>query len=227
VTLTPYADRVCGSYSGGNKRKLSLAIALVGSPSVVFLDEPSSGMDPVSRRHMWDIITRERSHRSIVLTTHSMEECEALCTRIGIMTAGRFQCLGSQQHLKTKYGGGYTLELRVTREAEAAIEGQMAGLFPKACLTSAHAGKFKYELPMASTSLAAVFQLMEANKERLGVLDYSASQPTLESIFLTIADKDINRRGGGGGGGGGGAVAGPAPPRPRPGGAVVGGVQMA
>ena len=73
VTLTPYADRVCGSYSGGNKRKLSLAIALVGSPAVVFLDEPSSGMDPVSRRHMWDIITRERSSRSIVLTTHSME----------------------------------------------------------------------------------------------------------------------------------------------------------
>jgi energy-coupling factor transporter ATP-binding protein EcfA2 len=73
VTLTPYADRVCGSYSGGNKRKLSLAIALVGSPAVVFLDEPSSGMDPVSRRHMWDIITRERARRSIVLTTHSME----------------------------------------------------------------------------------------------------------------------------------------------------------
>ena len=114
VTLTPYADRVSGSYSGGNKRKLSLAIALVGSPAVVFLDEPSSGMDPVSRRHMWDIITKERSVRSIVLTTHSMEECEALCTRIGIMTAGRMQCLGGQQHLKTKYGGGYTLELRVS-----------------------------------------------------------------------------------------------------------------
>merc|ERR1719263_2039278 len=74
VTLTPYADRVCGSYSGGNKRKLSLAVALVGSPAVVFLDEPSSGMDPVSRRHMWEIIKKERSLRSIVLTTHSMEE---------------------------------------------------------------------------------------------------------------------------------------------------------
>merc|ERR1719453_231946 len=111
VTLTPYADRPCGSYSGGNKRKLSLAIALVGSPAVIFLDEPSSGMDPKSRRKMWDIIMKERTLRSIVLTTHSMEECEALCTRIGIMTAG-------QQHLKSKYGGGYTLELRVG-DAEA------------------------------------------------------------------------------------------------------------
>ena len=234
VTLTPYADRVCGSYSGGNKRKLSLAIALVGSPAVVFLDEPSSGMDPVSRRHMWDIITRERSSRSIVLTTHSMEariplpllplplvttrhphrivprdhssppcplplplqECEALCTRIGIMTAGRFQCLGSQQHLKTKYGGGYTLELRVKRESESTLPSELSELFPQAILNAAHAGKFKYELPMASTSLASVFELMENHKERLGVLDYSASQPTLESIFLAIAEKDINRTGG-------------------------------
>jgi len=196
VTLMPFADRVCGSYSGGNKRKLSLAIALVGSPAVVFLDEPSSGMDPVSRRHMWDIITRERAVRSIVLTTHSMEECEALCTRIGIMTAGRFQCLGSQQHLKTKYGGGYTLELRVKREHEATTTAEIVALFPKAILGAAHAGKFKYELPMASTSLASVFELMEAHKGRLGVLDYSASQPTLESIFLAIAEKDIIRTGG-------------------------------
>mmetsp|Transcript_32040 Transcript_32040/g.67148 ORF Transcript_32040/g.67148 Transcript_32040/m.67148 type:complete len:147 (+) Transcript_32040:1-441(+) len=125
-----------------------------------------------------------------------MEECEALCTRIGIMTAGRFQCLGSQQHLKSKYGGGYTLELRVARHAEAAVGGEVAALFPAAILVSAHAGKFKYELPMKSTSLATVFELMESNKERLGVLDYSASQPTLESIFLSIAEKDINRTGG-------------------------------
>ena len=60
VTLTPFADRVCGAYSGGNKRKLSLAIALVGDPAVCFLDEPSSGMDPQSRRHMWDVIAAER-----------------------------------------------------------------------------------------------------------------------------------------------------------------------
>ena len=197
VTLTPYADRVCGSYSGGNKRKLSLAIALVGSPAVVFLDEPSSGMDPVSRRHMWEIIMRERRVRSIVLTTHSMEECEALCTRIGIMTAGRLQCLGGQQHLKNKYGGGYTLELRVGEGREAAVRAAVPRLFPRASLESEHAGKLRYVLPMTgdgAASLAAVFETMEAKKEALGVLDYSASQPSLESIFLAIAEKDINRR---------------------------------
>ena len=202
VTLTPYADRVAGSYSGGNKRKLSLAIALVGSPAVVFLDEPSSGMDPVSRRHMWDIITRERSVRSIVLTTHSMEECEALCTRIGIMTAGRLQCLGGQQHLKSKYGGGYTLEMRVAAGREEAILAAVPTLFAGAILEHNHAGKLRYELPINSVSLAAVFEIMEAKKEALGVLDYSCSQPSLESIFLAIAERDINRK----------LAAGPAPP---------------
>jgi len=194
VTLTPYADRVCGSYSGGNKRKLSLAIALVGSPAVIFLDEPSSGMDPKSRRKMWDIIMKERTVRSIVLTTHSMEECEALCTRIGIMTAGRLQCLGGQQHLKSKYGGGYTLELRVGDSEANALPDKIAALFPGARLEEAHAGKLKFELPIAGLSLATVFDLMETHKDALGVLDYSASQPSLESIFLALAAADINKK---------------------------------
>merc|ERR1712054_736268 len=115
--------------------------------------------DPVSRRHMWDIITKERMLRSIVLTTHSMEECEALCTRIGIMTAGRLQCLGGQQRLKSKFGGGYTLELRVAEErTEQDVQAKIAELFPRARLEARHAGKLKYELPMKGLSLASVFE---------------------------------------------------------------------
>ena len=82
--LTEYADRLAGTYSGGNKRKLSVAIAMIGEPSIVFLDEPSTGMDPVARRFMWEIISdivTKREKCSVILTTHSMEECEALCTR--------------------------------------------------------------------------------------------------------------------------------------------------
>ena len=85
VGLEMHADRVAGGYSGGNKRKLSLALALVGNPRVLFLDEPSSGMDPVARRHMWDTIVENTQDRSMVLTTHYMDECEALCNRIAIM----------------------------------------------------------------------------------------------------------------------------------------------
>ena len=112
--LTEYADRFAGTYSGGNKRKLSVAIAMIGEPSIVFLDEPSTGMDPVARRFMWDVISdivTKRESCSLILTTHSMEECEALCTRIGIMVGGVMRCLGSAQRLRTKYGRGYQIEI--------------------------------------------------------------------------------------------------------------------
>ena len=123
--LTEYADRAAGSYSGGNKRKLSVAIAMIGEPSLVFLDEPSTGMDPVARRHMWEIITdivTKREKCSLILTTHSMEECEALCTRIGIMVGGVLRCLGSSQHLKSKYGHGYQMEMSFVIPRQESID---------------------------------------------------------------------------------------------------------
>ena len=76
LTLTPHAHKETEHYSGGNKRKLSLGIALIGSPSVLFIDEASSGVDPSAARHMWDLISNVGKERAIVLTTHSMEEAE-------------------------------------------------------------------------------------------------------------------------------------------------------
>ncbi|KAG9486662.1 hypothetical protein GDO78_006835 [Eleutherodactylus coqui] len=94
--LVKYSDRCAGAYSGGNKRKLSTAIALIGGPPVVFLDEPTTGMDPKARRFLWNCaLSVIKEGRSVVLTSHSMEECEALCTRMAIMVNGRFRCLGS------------------------------------------------------------------------------------------------------------------------------------
>eukprot|EP00599_Poterioochromonas_sp_BG-1_P017989 CAMPEP_0173168162 /NCGR_PEP_ID=MMETSP1105-20130129/23088_1 /TAXON_ID=2985 /ORGANISM="Ochromonas sp., Strain BG-1" /LENGTH=1495 /DNA_ID=CAMNT_0014089829 /DNA_START=1445 /DNA_END=5932 /DNA_ORIENTATION=+ len=114
--LTPYANVPCGRYSGGNKRKLSLAVALIGDPKVLLLDEPSTGMDPEARRHMWNVIEKVSANRTVVLVSHSMEEIEALCTRVGVMVSGRMQCLGSVQHLKSKFGGGYLVEVRCDKE---------------------------------------------------------------------------------------------------------------
>jgi ABC-type multidrug transport system ATPase subunit len=113
VGLCRHASRPCGTYSGGNKRKLSLAVALIGNPRVLLLDEPSTGMDPEARRGIWSVIEAVSVGRSVVLVSHSMEECEALCTRIGIMVGGRLRCLGSSQHLKSRFGSGYQIEVRV------------------------------------------------------------------------------------------------------------------
>ncbi|XP_065052485.1 phospholipid-transporting ATPase ABCA3-like isoform X1 [Rhopilema esculentum] len=114
LNLSKWAEKMCGNYSGGNKRKLSTALALVGNPPIIFLDEPTSGMDPASRRFLWNTLSALLTNeRSIILTSHSMEECEALCTRLAIMVNGKFKCLGSIQHLKNKYGKGLTLMIKV------------------------------------------------------------------------------------------------------------------
>uniref|UniRef100_H3CTK4 ATP-binding cassette, sub-family A (ABC1), member 4a n=1 Tax=Tetraodon nigroviridis TaxID=99883 RepID=H3CTK4_TETNG len=101
--LSEDADRSAGTYSGGNRRKLSTAVAMIGCPVLVLLDEPTTGMDPLSRRFLWNsIMSVIQDGRAVVLTSHSMEECEALCTRLAIMVNGSFKCLGTIQHLKYK-----------------------------------------------------------------------------------------------------------------------------
>jgi len=146
--LSAHAKRPCGTYSGGNKRKLSLAVALIGDPKVLFLDEPSTGMDPEARRSMWSVIEQVSSKRTIVLVSHSMEECEALCTRVGIMVSGRLKCLGSPQHIKSRFGAGYQIEIRVKSNDDSDIH--RAALMAAA---AAPAGT-----PTATTTTAAVAQ---------------------------------------------------------------------
>ena len=105
--LMEYKNKISGNLSGGNKRKLSVAIAMIGNPPIILLDEPSTGVDPEARRFMWSVIHKisvKRKHSTVILTTHSMEEAETLCKKIGIMIKGQFRCLGTSQSIKSKYG---------------------------------------------------------------------------------------------------------------------------
>ncbi|CAB4317029.1 unnamed protein product [Prunus armeniaca] len=113
--LLKHANKPSFSLSGGNKRKLSVAIAMIGDPPIVILDEPSTGMDPIAKRFMWEVISRlstRRGKTAVILTTHSMNEAQALCTRMGIMVGGRLRCIGSPQHLKTRFGNHLELEVK-------------------------------------------------------------------------------------------------------------------
>lgn len=105
------AKRRAGSYSGGMKRKLSVGIALIGHSPMLFLDEPSAAVDAGAKRHLWKVIKRRGPDQTVVLTTHSMEEAEALCDRIAIQVQGQLRCIGSPAHIKRQYGAGYQLEL--------------------------------------------------------------------------------------------------------------------
>jgi|EP01044_Picomonas_judraskeda_P009553 ATP-binding cassette, subfamily A (ABC1), member 3 len=113
MDLTLKADERTSGYSGGNKRKLSVALSMVANPTVNFLDEPSTGMDPETRRFMWNYIASVREGRALVLTTHSMEEADALCSKIGIMIRGQLRALGSSQQLKSQYGEGFQCMIRL------------------------------------------------------------------------------------------------------------------
>lgn len=120
LNFTKHLDKMTKQYSGGNKRKLSTALTLIGDPSVIYLDEPTSGMDVGARRQLWNMIIRTRnSGRSIVLTSHSMEECEVLCNRLAIMVNGEFKCLGSVQHLKNKFSKGFFLTIKAGFDEDA------------------------------------------------------------------------------------------------------------
>lgn len=113
MNLKDHRTKPSGTLSGGNKRKLSVAIATMGNPPIILLDEPSAGMDPEARRFMWSVVEKisQRDKKSaVILTTHSMEEAEALSTKMGIMVRGGiFRCFGSSQHIKNKYGTGFEI----------------------------------------------------------------------------------------------------------------------
>jgi ABC-2 type transport system ATP-binding protein len=104
LSLVEHADRRAGKYSGGMMRRISLAMALVHDPEIAFLDEPTVAMDPQSRRAVWDFIKElKKQGRTVLLTTHYMEEAEELCDRVGIIDHGKLIALGAPKHLKDKF----------------------------------------------------------------------------------------------------------------------------
>nr|DBA28157.1 TPA: hypothetical protein GDO54_008560 [Pyxicephalus adspersus] len=188
--LVKYSEKCAGAYSGGNKRKLSTAIALIGGPPVVFLDEPTTGMDPKARRFLWNCaLSVIKEGRSVVLTSHSMEECEALCTRMAIMVNGRFRCLGSVQHLKNKFGDGYTIVVRIAGSNPdlKPVEDFFSHAFPGSVLKEKHRGMLQYQLRSSQSSLARIFSILSKNKKKLHIEDYSVSQTTLDQVFVNFA----------------------------------------
>ncbi|XP_077916041.1 ATP-binding cassette sub-family A member 13 [Halichoerus grypus] len=188
--LEGHVDKLVATYSGGTKRKLSTALALLGKPDLLLLDEPSSGMDPCSKRYLWTTITQEaRGGCAVVLTSHSMEECEALCTRLAIMVNGSFRCLGSPQHIKDRFGDGYSLKIWLHQETNlhSMISDCLKIHFPEIQFKGQRLNLLEYHVPKRWECLADLFRVLENNKTFLNIKHYSINQTTLEQVFINFA----------------------------------------
>ena len=187
LDLAMFANKRAGTLSGGNKRKLCVAIALIGAPQLVLLDEPSSGMDAASKRFLWAVIRRRTAQCCTILTTHSMEECEALCSRIGVMVDGALRCLGPIQRLKATYGQGYHVALRLAPGASPdAVLGYMQRAFEGTTLDSLEPPQMVLRLPKRA-ALSQLFGQLEASRAQLQFSECSVTQTTLEQVFLGMA----------------------------------------
>lgn len=184
-----HRDKLSRDLSGGNKRKLCCAVALVSRPSLLLLDEPSSGIDPVSRRALWAAVRAAMRDRSTLLTTHSMEEAEALCSRIGILVNGQLQCLGTAHHLRATYGTDYQVEIHVGTgdDTEPAVEFVRSRLSGRAEQLQSFQGKLRFRVPKSDASLAQLFGEIQRHRKQLDIVDYSVSQATLEQVFMIFA----------------------------------------
>lgn len=190
--------------SEGVKRKLCFVLSILGNPSVVLLDEPSTGMDPEGQQQMWQAIraTFTNTERGALLTTHYMAEAEAVCDRVAIMVSGKLRCIGSIQHLKSKFGKEYLLEMKVKTPTQVEpLNMEIMRLFPQAARQERYSSLMVYKLPREDVQpLSQAFFKLETVKQSFDLEEYSLSQSTLEQVFLELSKEqelgDFDEEGG-------------------------------
>jgi len=195
VKLTDAANKLSKEYSGGMKRRLSVAIALVGRPKVVLLDEPSTGLDPASRRALWEVIHGFKRQCAMLLTTHSMEEAEALCDRLAIINHGKLRCIGASAELKQRYGQFYKITVTTPEKYEPKAKRFLQKIAPELREINTLAGVAHYEAPREGIKLSTLFSEIQKNQKRLHIIDWGISNTTLEEVFIKIAtESDVVRK---------------------------------
>lgn len=186
--LTKFCNTRALQLSGVDRRKLSFAIALIGGPRVLFLDEPSSGMDPVARRGLWNAIEAVSNHCSIVLTTQNFEEVEALAHSVAIMVDGTLRCIGNKAYLKQKYGAGLEVTIRVRCRPSVVYKFFLLA-FKGSRKVDERGDRFVYQLHGSVQKLSVVFRKIEENKRLLLFSDYSVSQTSIEHVFMRMSEE--------------------------------------
>jgi len=169
-------------------RRLSVGVALVGNSNVVFFDEPTTGLDPESRRQLWSIIQRARSDRALILTTHSMDEAEVLSDRIGILAMGKLCCLGTPNHLKNSMGNLYHLKINFEEEMMTAAENFVFSIFPSAKLVRNFKNNSEFYISADGILVSDIFAKLASDSASSGISNWSFSQVGLSEVFQAVVD---------------------------------------
>ena len=181
---------VTKSYSGGMKRRLSVVLSTIGNPKIIFLDEPTTGMDPDNRRYVWDLLQEIKKDKLIILTTHSMEEADKLSDYVVMIAKGKLRCAGIPLELKHKFGAGYRLSLSIINEHIEDMKNFMKRALPDAYLRNENAGSLVYALPDTDPdhTMADFFDFLNS-KQLTYVKEWGLQNTTLEDVFITVTNK--------------------------------------
>ena len=197
VQLTDRSNEFCRQYSGGMKRRLSVAMSTVGDVEILFLDEPTTGLDPVSRRRVWEAINIMKKNRVVVLTTHTMEEADFLADTFMIMHSGHVRAFGDPLFLKQTFGKGYQVNMQISPGSIQEAIDIIMNLLPDAtCIVDENSMMMNVTVPKINAiGLPRLFTWLESSRRASTMIkEWGVSNTTLEQVFLMlcIQNTEIN-----------------------------------
>ena len=179
-----------GKLSGGQKQRLALACAMVGDPELLFLDEPTTGLDPQSRRQLWDLIVELRaSGRSIVLTTHYMDEAERLCDRVAVVDHGKVIALGTPRDLIAGLGAEHVVEFTTPGATDGVLDVRALEALDGVHSARRHDGRWTLEVMELARTVPAL--LAELWRRELALGELATHSATLEDVFVSLTGRQL------------------------------------
>jgi ABC-2 type transport system ATP-binding protein len=181
-----------GTLSGGQKQRLAMACALVGDPELLFLDEPTTGLDPQARRHLWELVERlKQAGRTIILTTHYMDETERLCDRVAIMDHGRILALGTPQQLIASVGGEHIVEFAISGPESgcSVADSTLLTSIPGVQSHRVDAGLHQLSVRELHSAVPRIFA--ELARHGLYLSEFRTHSATLEDVFVGLTGRNL------------------------------------
>jgi ABC-2 type transport system ATP-binding protein len=186
VGLTAKTSSYVGRLSGGQRQRLAVACALVGQPDLLFLDEPTTGLDPQARRELWNVLRQFREHGgAILLTTHAMDEAEQVCDRVAIVDHGRVICSGRPAELIARSEGGHVIEFAVA--GRGALDQGLLAHLPGVATVAAAADSYRLGVSAPPETLPALLALLQ--QHGFALTRVSVRHGSLEDLFLALTGR--------------------------------------